>query len=287
MDAATLDARAPAAANPLLSHVARILRVSPEGPGLKSFDLAFQDEAVWEQFQPQPGQFIELSVFGEGESPFGVATAPSEERQLRVSVQEVGRLTRALHRLHEGDEVGVRGPFGHGWPLEQYRGKHVVLIAGGIGLPPIRSAFVHALDQASDYAQISLLYGARTIEHITYKDEVERWRQDSRAHVHLCVDVGCEQWQGHVGVITTLIEAVAPDPANTVTMTCGPPIMIHFVVPTLQKLGFADEQIVVSLEARMKCGIGKCGRCNVASEYICLDGPVFTLAHLKELGVAL
>ncbi|MGQ9729912.1 MAG: FAD/NAD(P)-binding protein [Candidatus Zipacnadales bacterium] len=273
--------------NPYLPHVAVIRAIRDEGPGLKTFDLAFRDETVWEQFKPRPGQFVELSVFGEGEAPFGVATGSHEQGQLRLSIQNVGRLTGVLHKMHPGDEVGVRGPFGNGWPLEQAKGKHLILIGGGIGMPPIRSALVSALAEKEAYASISLFYGARSPEHITYADEIEQWIAAGDAHIHITVDVGDDTWQGHVGVITTLLEDVAPSPANAVTMTCGPPIMIHFVIPTLEKLGFAPDQMVVSLEARMKCGIGKCGRCNLGPEYICLDGPVFTYDHLQKMGIAL
>jgi NAD(P)H-flavin reductase len=273
--------------NPYLPHVAVIRDIRDEGPGLKSFDLDFRDASVWETFAPQPGQFVELSVFGEGESPFGVATAPCEPRQLRLSVQAVGRLTNALHGMSPGDEVGVRGPFGNGWPLNEAKGKNLLLIGGGIGFPPIRSALVAAMAEREQYESVSLFYGARSKEHITYASELEEWQAAGRAQINVTVDVGSEDWQGHVGVITTLLEDVAPLPRNAVTMTCGPPIMIHFVIPTLEKLGFAPEQIVVSLEAKMKCGIGKCGRCNLGAEYICLDGPVFTYRHLQEMGIPL
>jgi NAD(P)H-flavin reductase len=273
--------------NPYYPHVAVIREIRDEGPGLKSFDLAFRDEGVWETFSPQPGQFVELSVFGEGESPFGVATAPSEGRALRLSVQAVGRLTNALHGMSPGDEVGVRGPFGNGWPLEEAKGRNLVLIGGGIGLPPIRSALVAAMARKSEYESISLFYGARSIEHVTYADEIRQWTESGNARINVTVDVGCDEWKGHVGVITTLLEDVAPSPKNAVSMTCGPPIMIHFVVPTLEKLGFEPDQIIVSLEAKMKCGIGKCGRCNLGAEYICLDGPVFDYRHLSEKGVRL
>jgi sulfhydrogenase subunit gamma (sulfur reductase) len=254
--------------NPYFPHVATIETIRDEGPGLKSFDLAFRDEAVWEGFRPQPGQFVELSVFGEGEAPFG-------------------RLTKVLHSMAPGDEVGVRGPFGNGWPLEAAKGKNLILIGGGIGMPPVRSALVSAMAEKDQYESISLFYGARSPEHITYPDEIEQWIASGAANIHITVDVGDDSWQGHVGVITTLLEDEKASPANAVTMTCGPPIMIHFIIPTLAKLGFSDDQIIVSLEARMKCGIGKCGRCNVGAEYICLDGPVFSYDHLQEMGIRL
>lgn len=273
--------------NPYLPHVAVIREIRDEGPGLKTFDLAFRDETVWEEFNPRPGQFVELSVFGEGEAPFGVATSPYEPRQLRLSVQRVGRLTSVLHSMSPGDEVGIRGPFGNGWPLEAAKGKHLILIAGGIGMPPIRSALVTAMAEGDQYASISLFYGARSPEHITYAEELQQWLNSGKADIYVTVDVGDEKWRGHVGVITTLLEDEKPSPANAITMTCGPPIMIHFVIPTLAKLGFSDEQIIVSLEARMKCGIGKCGRCNIGPEYICLDGPVFSYDHLQALGANL
>jgi NAD(P)H-flavin reductase len=273
--------------NPYYPHVAVIRDIRDEGPGLKSFDLAFRDESVWDEFRPKPGQFVELSVFGEGEAPFGVATGAHETGLLRLSIQQVGRLTKMLHSMAPGDEVGVRGPFGNGWPLEAAKGKNLIVIGGGIGMPPVRSALVSAMAERDQYESVSLFYGARSPEHITYADEIEQWIAGGKANIHITVDVGDDTWKGHVGVITTLLEDAQASPANAVTMTCGPPIMIHFVIPTLQKLGFSDEQIVVSLEARMKCGIGKCGRCNLGAEYICLDGPVFTYDHLQAMGIKL
>jgi len=273
--------------NPYFPHVAVIKDIRDEGPGLKSFDLAFRDESVWEEFRPKPGQFVELSVFGEGEAPFGVATGAHETGQLRLSIQQVGRLTKMLHSMAPGDEVGVRGPFGNGWPLEAAKGKNLILIGGGIGMPPVRSALVSAMAEKDQYESISLFYGARSPGHITYADEVAQWVAGDDANIHITVDVGDDTWQGHVGVITTLLEDEQASPANAVTMTCGPPIMIHFIIPTLTKLGFSDDQIIVSLEARMKCGIGKCGRCNLGAEYICLDGPVFSYDHLQQMGIRL
>ncbi|MBM3498296.1 MAG: hydrogenase [Armatimonadetes bacterium] len=273
--------------NPYLPHVAVIQDIRDEGPGLKSFDLAFRDGSVWEEFRPQPGQFVELSVFGEGEAPFGVATGAHETGLLRLSIQQVGRLTKMLHSMAPGDEVGVRGPFGNGWPLEAAKGKNLILIGGGIGMPPVRSALVSAMAEKDQYESISLFYGARSPEHITYADEIEQWIASDDAKINVTVDVGDDTWPGHVGVITTLLEDEHASPANAVTMTCGPPIMIHFVIPTLTKLGFSDDQIIVSLEARMKCGIGKCGRCNLGAEYICLDGPVFSYDHLQTMGIRL
>ena len=273
--------------NPYLPHVAVLQDIRDEGPGLKTFDMAFRDESVWDQFQPQPGQFVELSLFGEGEAPFGVATGAHETGLLRLSIQSVGRLTNMLHEMSPGDEVGVRGPFGVGWPMEEAKGKHLIVIGGGIGLPPVRSALVTAMANKADYESISLFYGARSPGHITYASEIDEWTASGDATINITVDQGDDTWDGHVGVITTLLEDVGPSPDNAVTMTCGPPIMIHFVVPTLEKLGFTGEQIVVSLEAKMKCGIGKCGRCNLGAEYICLDGPVFTYDHLLDRGIKL
>ncbi len=271
--------------NPYLPHVAVLQDVRDEGPGLKTFDMVFKDESVWDELKPAPGQFVELSIFGEGEAPFGVATGIQETGLLRLSIQSVGRLTRMLHEMSPGDEIGVRGPFGAGWPMEEAKGKHLVLIGGGIGLPPIRSALVSAIAEKDQYESISLFYGARSPGHITYSSEIDEWKAAGDANINITVDQGDDSWDGPVGVITKLIEDVGPSPENTVTMTCGPPIMIHFVVPTLEKLGFSGEQIVLSLEAKMKCGIGKCGRCNVGADYICLDGPVFTYEYLQSKGI--
>ncbi len=269
--------------NPYLPHVAVLKDIRDEGPGLKTFDMAFKDESVWDEFQPSPGQFVELSIFGEGEAPFGVATGIHEQGLLRLSIQSVGRLTGMLHEMSPGDELGVRGPFGVGWPLEEAKGKHLILIGGGIGLPPIRSALVSAISEKDQYESISLFYGARSPGHITYASEIEQWIGSGDANINITVDQGDDTWDGHVGVITTLIEDVGATPDNAVTMTCGPPIMIKYTMPVLAEAGFLPNQAYTTLENRMKCGLGKCGRCNVGSVYVCKEGPVFSQEQLETL----
>ncbi len=272
--------------NPYRPHLATLEQVRPEGPGIMTFRAQFQDPAVAEAFHAKPGQFIEVSLFGVGECPFGLAKGPDRPGPLMFSVAQMGKVTSELHRLRAGDIIGIRGPYGNGFPVEEHRGKHLLIIAGGIGLPPLRSVVEYGLDHRDDYEKLTLVYGARSPELLVYKDALEEWSNDDRIDVHLTVDKGDETWTGHEGFVPQYCEELGFTPDNTVAYTVGPPIMIKFVIITLTQMGFADDQILASLEAKMKCGIGKCGRCNVGPKFVCLDGPVFSYRELKALGEA-
>jgi len=197
----------------------------------------------------------------------------------------VGKVTGALHELGVGGQVGIRGPYGHGWPLWEWEGKHLIFIGGGVGLPPLRTCYNEALAPANRprFGRITIIYGARSPQDLVYAREYQTYRAADDTELHLTVDKGDENWSGTEGFVPTLLEEVAPSAENAVALTVGPPIMIKFVLAALGELGFADDQVFTNLENRMKCGIGKCGRCNVGSKFVCVDGPVFSLAQLKAL----
>jgi NAD(P)H-flavin reductase len=241
----------------------------------------FQVELNGESFDYQPGQFAFLSAFGVGEAPFGLASTTGRTSALEFAVNQVGTVTSALHSLEPGSVVGVRGPLGNSFPLEEMEGKEIVVLGGGIGGAPLRPVIHTILDNRADYGHLTILWAARTPSLLVFTDEYNAWRSAPDTELHLTVDEGDADWTGNVGLITQLLEQVAPSPENTVAIICGPPIMIKFVILGLQKLGFADQQMIMTLEAKMKCGIGKCGRCNMGEKFVCLDGPVFSYTEVS------
>jgi NAD(P)H-flavin reductase len=241
----------------------------------------FQVELNGESFDYQPGQFAFLSAFGVGEAPFGLASTTGRTSALEFAVSQVGTVTSALHSLEPGSVVGVRGPLGNSFPLEEMEGKEIVVLGGGIGGAPLRPVIHTILDNRADYGHLTILWAARTPSLLVFTDEYDAWRSAPDTELHLTVDEGDADWTGNVGLITQLLEQVAPSPENTVAIICGPPIMIKFVILGLQKLGFADQQMIMTLEAKMKCGIGKCGRCNMGEKFVCLDGPVFSYTEVS------
>jgi len=267
---------------PYLMTVATII---DEAPGIKTFRLTFQDAAVGAAFAYQPGQFCLLSAFGHGEAPFGLASSPTRKGYVECSLKQVGKVTSALHELVPGDTLGLRGPYGRGFPIDQMRGKHLIFVGGGIGMAPLRSLLWNCLDQRADFENITLIYGARSTADLVYKRELAEWTARGDIQTILTVDPGGEDatWKGQIGFVPTVLEKASPSPQNAVVITCGPPIMIKFVLVSLTKLGFQPAQIVTTLEMKMKCGLGKCGRCNIGSHYVCKDGPVFTYEELKEM----
>ena len=272
--------------NPYLPHLCTLDNVAEEGPGLLTFELTFNDPQVAETFTYLPGQFIECSVFGAGEAPFGIASVAGPGRPLRFSVQKMGKLTAALHGLSAGATLGIRGPFGNGFPMLEHRGKDLVIIAGGIGLPPLRSVVDYVLENRADYGKLLVIYGSRMPSMLCYKDHLKAWAARDDMTLALTVDKGDETWTGHEGFVPAFVEELAASSDNAVAYTVGPPIMIKFVLQSMDKLAWPPEQIFASLEAKMKCGFGKCGRCNVGPVYVCIDGPVFSRKQLMELPLA-
>ncbi len=256
-----------------------------EDVNIKTFHLTFVEEADEAAFKYVPGQFAELSVFGKGEAPFGMASTPTTPGRLEFSVSRVGVVTDALHDRTEGDIIGVRGPLGNGYPLEAFQGKHIVLIGGGFGFSTLRALTNYMLDDENRgrFGEISVIYGARRPGLLLYREDLETWCKRGDLNLFPTVDSGEDGWEGRVGFVPAVTREVAPGSENAFAVVCGPPAMIRYTLPVLEELGFPPENILLSLEMKMKCGVGLCGRCNIGSKYICRDGPVFSLSQLAQL----
>jgi len=236
----------------------------------------------------KPGQFVQVSVLGVGEAPISISSSPSRSKNsFEICVRRVGALTNALHALSPGDVVGIRGPFGRGYPIERFRGKDILFAPGGLGLAPLRSVINEVLDDRSNYGRIIILYGDRQPAEMLFKDELQEWATREDVELHVTVDKADEKWKGNVGVITTLFSDIQVSPRNTVAITCGPPVMYRFVLMELLGMGIPEGNIWLSLERRMKCGVGKCGHCQMDHIYVCQDGPAFSYAEIRHLEEAL
>jgi NAD(P)H-flavin reductase len=268
--------------NAYLPHIAVIEKIIEETPNVRTFHFNFKDKALQKDFTFESGQFGEYSVFGVGEAPFCISSSPTRRDHLEFAVQRVGRVTNALHRLGVGAEIGFRGPFGNSFPLDFLKGKNLIFVGGGIGLAPLRSLIWNVIDNRNKYKDIVLIYGARTPADLCFKYDLDAWGKDRTIKFITTVDRGDESWKGKVGVVPKILEEAAPSARDAVAIVCGPPIMIRFTFPVLDKLGFTPEQMLTTLEKRMKCGIGKCGRCNIGNIFVCRDGPVFSYAQIKS-----
>ena len=268
--------------NVYLPHIVVIEKIIEETPGVRTLHFNFKDEKLRKEFTFQSGQFAQYSVFGIGEAPFCISSSPTRHDHLEFAVQRVGRVTNALHRLGVGAELGFRGPYGNSFPLDFLQGKNLVFVGGGIGLAPLRSLIWNVIDNRDRYEKIDIVYGARTPADLCFKYDLEAWGKDKTVKFVTTVDRGEASWTGKVGVVPKILEEAAPSAKNAVAIVCGPPIMIRFTFPVLEKLGFTPEQMLTTLEKRMKCGIGKCGRCNIGNIFVCRDGPVFSYAQIKS-----
>jgi NAD(P)H-flavin reductase len=275
------------ARNPYLPYPARLeeVIVENEARDIKSFRLAFEDPESAAQFRHLPGQFAELSLPGVGEAPFGIASAPTESDRLLFSIKKVGLFTAELHSLEPGASVGVRGPLGRAFPWERMADKNLLVIGGGFAFTTLRALIRQVLhpSERKKYGALQVIYGARTPGELMYRNELGEWQKRDDLEVHLTVDKSDNGWQQHVGVVPAVLEKLQPAARDTLAVVCGPPIMLKFTLPALAKLGFPDDAVILSLEMRMKCGIGKCGRCNIGGKYVCRDGPVFTRQELAAL----
>jgi NAD(P)H-flavin reductase len=274
--------------NPYLPYPVRIDKTvtETEDASLKTFKLVFLNPEDEERFTYIPGQFAELSITGKGEVPIGIASSPTEKGFLSFTVNEVGLVTGHLHRMKEGDVMGVRGPLGNWYPWEEMEGKNVVIIGGGFAFTTLRSGIVYMLDPENrpKFKDITVVYGARSPGMLLYKDELAAWEKRDDINMHITVDATDDpDWKYNVGFVPTVTQEKITGSEDAMAIVCGPPIMIRFTQPVLEELGFPPERIILSLEMRMKCGIGMCGRCNIGDRYVCKDGPVFSLAELKEL----
>ena len=263
----------------------RIENNTVEAAGVRTLRLAFMNDEDSASFQFKAGQFGEYSIFGVGESTFCIASSPTRKGYIECTFRQTGRVTNALANAEIGSIIGFRGPYGNIFPLDEWKGKNLVFIAGGIALPPMRCVIWNALDTRENFKDVTIIYGARTVGDLVYKQELEEWRKRPDVKLITTVDPGGQtpDWKGEVGFVPAIVEKTAPAAKNTIAIVCGPPVMIKFTLPVLEKLGFKEEDIYTTLENRMKCGLGKCGRCNVGSVFVCKDGPVFSYAQLKEL----
>lgn len=272
--------------NPLKPYSATITNVIDETHDVKTFQVVFDDPAILENFGNKPGQVAQLSVLGVGEATISITSAPTRKGMLEFSIKKVGKLTEVIHQLAVGSKMSIRGPYGNNFPYEDMKGKDIVFIGGGIGLAPLRSLidYVLADENRDDYGQVDIIYGARSVGDLCFKYDLnDRWPKIKNTNVYVTIDREEEGWNGHVGFVPSYLEEVNPSATNRIAVTCGPPIMIKFVLQALEKMGYTDEQIISTLELKMKCGIGKCGRCNIGHKYVCIEGPVFNYAQIKEL----
>jgi NAD(P)H-flavin reductase len=272
--------------NPYQPNLATIESVKKEVGGeraIKTFRFKFQDSNLQKNFTFEPGQCAMVSLLGHGECMFAISSSPTKKGYIECSIMRHGKVTKAIHELEPGDTIGIRGPYGNFFDMKGWEDKNIVFIGGGIGQAPLRCLIDYVLDNRKNYGKIDVIYGARTSEDISFKDEFETLKKNKDVNVHLSIDVKEDGWKEFVGFVPDNLLKVKPSPKNTIAITCGPPIMIKFVIQNLEKLGFTDEQIFTTLEMRMKCGIGKCGRCNIGNLYVCKDGPVFSYKELKKL----
>lgn len=266
-------------------HRMNVEEIIDETPDTRTLKLTFRDEKVAESFDFKAGQFGEYSVFGAGECTFCIASAPTRKGYIECSFKATGKVTDALRELNIGDTMGFRGPYGNNFPLEDMEGSNILFVAGGIGLAPVRCVIWNTLDLRDKFKDVTIVYGARSVSDLVYKRELEDWQKRDDVKLWKTVDPGGEtpDWDGEVGFVPAVVEKAKPKANNTYAVVCGPPIMIKFTLPVLRKLGFPDDKIYTTLENRMKCGLGKCGRCNIGPYYVCKDGPVFTAKQLGEL----
>lgn len=269
--------------NPYLPEIATVIEVVEETPNIRSLRLVLNEKGAMDRFSFEPGQVGQLSVFGSGEATFVINSPPTRKEYLQFTVMKVGEVTSMIHELKVGDEVGVRAPLGNFFPYERMKGRDILFIGGGIGLAPLRTLILFMLDSRAEYGDITILYGARTPPDMCFKTDLEEWAKREDVNLILTVDNPYPGWEGKVGLVPDVLRELAPNPEGKIAVTCGPPIMIKFTLKALLDLGFKDEDIITTLERRMKCGIGLCGRCNIGSKYVCKDGPVFSYAELKRL----
>lgn len=260
-----------------------LVEVIPENELEKTFVFDLLDGL------PMPyraGQFMLLTVFGAGEAPFTLCSMPGEEPRLRLTVRRYpgGRVTEVLHAMDPGAHAGIRGPFGNGFPIDRLRGRDVLVVAGGIGMAPQRGLIEAILNEREDFGRLIVFYGMGQPGQMLYRELMAQWQQRDDLELHLTIDRPHPDWDGHVGLVTTLFGEIELDPERTSVTIVGPPVMYPFVAAECAKLGIPDEDIFVSLERRMACGVGKCGHCAIKGVYVCIDGPVFTLAQFKQFG---
>ncbi len=266
----------------LIPSIGIVTDIRQDTPDVKTFRVLTPDGK--KPFIHKPGQCAMLSIPGVGEAMFSITSSPTNTEYMEFSIKKCGCLTEWLHAMDVGQQITIRGPYGNGFPVEtDFKGKDLVFIAGGIGIAPLRSVINYCRDNRANYGTIDVVYGSRSMQDLVdYQEMVDEWIADGSVNVHLTIDREQPEWTGHVGFVPNYVKELNFDTSKTAIM-CGPPIMIKFTLAGLQELGFSKEQVYTTLEMKMKCGIGKCGRCNIANKYICKDGPVFSFNELDEL----
>ena len=264
--------------NPYKPEEAEIVKVIDETSSIKTFILTPKKKIPF-----RAGQFMMVTVPGLGEAPFTPSSSPFVEDTIEFTVMRAGSVTVALHGMKEGDIVGLRGPFGVPYPIEKFYGREVFIVGGGVGLAPLRSLLLALFHESDKFKKIMIRYGARTPQDIVYKDQVSEWKKRERTELDLVVDVGDASWQGKTGLITTILDHPDMDVSASPAIVCGPPIMMKFVTKKLLALGFLPEEIYLSMEKNMSCGVGKCFHCNLGKYFVCKDGPVFTWDMVKDI----
>jgi len=265
--------------NPYSYVESEIVDITDETSNIKTFRLKPKSEIGF-----RAGQFMDVAIPGIGEAPFTPSSNHDTRDHLDFTIMSAGRVTKMLHGMKKGDTLGVRGPYGKGYPLNEFKSKEIYIVGGGVGLAPLRALLYALFNEVRDYKKIVLKYGARTSKDIVYKKEIDGWREKAKnIGIETSVDVGDDTWKGNVGLVTTILRSSDVDVNNSVAIVCGPPIMMKFVTFKLMDLGFKDNRVYLSMEKNMSCGIGKCGHCRIGSYYACKDGPVFTYDKLKDL----
>jgi len=267
--------------NPLIS---KILKVDVLTETEKRFEILLPENKI---LGHKPGQFVEVSIFGYGEAPISICSSPTKKPGFELTIRKTGRLTDKMHLLKEGHQLGIRGPFGNGFDVEPFRNKDMLFICGGIGLAPLKSLIDYTLAKRDDFGRIIIVYGTKNPSEILFKDNIKVWQNQDDIDFHMTVDRPDESWKGNVGVITTLIPPLKLDFNNTIATVVGPPIMYKFVMLALKSKRIPDENIYLSLERRMKCGVGKCGHCQINNSYVCQEGPVYPYTRIKQLEEAI
>jgi sulfhydrogenase subunit gamma (sulfur reductase) len=252
---------------------------------IKTFKLHLANKKDREDFKYMPGQFAELSILGAGECPIGIASSPTEKGYLLFTVKRAGIVTTRLHHAEVGEIIGLRGPLGNTYPMDIMEKKNVLIVGGGFAFTTLRSTINYITDSSNRnrFDDIVVIYGARSPGELLYKNELWQWEKQDNLEIIVTVDKGDKNWPRREGFVPSVLKEVAPTSNNTIALVCGPPVMIKFTLPVLKDLGFTSESIFLSLEMRMKCGIGKCGRCNIGCKYVCKDGPVFSYAEFQGL----
>jgi NAD(P)H-flavin reductase len=284
-----MDAESAAMINPYRPHLLRIAAIRDETPDVRTLTLCFANEAAGAAFPDWgPGQFGEFTVFGAGECVFAVANSPHREGgapTIECTYRAIGKVTHALRGLDVGQVIGFRGPYGNTFPLSEWRGRDLVFLGGGIGMAALRAALLSVLERRSEFGQVLVLNGARTATDMVYREEMPGWEKAEGVRVVRTVDPGgeTEGWDGEVGLLPDVFERQDLAPAGRIVIACGPPIMLRFLFETLEKMRYAPEQVITTLENKMKCGFGQCGRCNIGSFYVCRDGPVVNWETMRAL----